>query len=235
MARMMLKAFLFSTFAMIGTTISPAMPFKRTALPIDLVGVIVNPRSPKNSVCLVRLAAAPNKIEVAQSGDKVFHLAEIRAVEHEKIVLKNLISNMVEDLYFGKIEAAAPFPPPPKAQVVDTPNAPQGLKIGVPKDVVEYFKANLKEFLDTAYATPHVREDNGKQVIDGFEINRVQKGAIVDQLGIREGDIIVEANGVNLDSLTKVISVYQLAQKTSQIDLVIIRQGKRLKITFQQK
>ena len=72
-------------------------------------------------------------------------------------------------------------------------------------------------------------------MIDGFEIRSVKKGSIVDQLGIRAGDVILEVNGTKLDGLDKIVSVYQGSQEATRIELMVLREGKIRTLSFSQK
>lgn len=216
--------------------LTQAVEIRPTKLPIDLVGVIVNSHSPEKSVCLLRRTAPDKTEETARPGDRVFRVANILAVESQKVVLKNLATGELEDLSFWKTTPPEPIrrpqsvPPPVIAAV-----APREIVIDVPKETVEYFKANLKDVLNSAFAAPRMREESGKSVIDGFEISRIKKGGIVSQLGILDGDVVVEANGVKLDSLDKVLALYRQSQEAARVDLVVLRGGRRMTISFRQK
>lgn len=221
----------------LGQTALPVAISRQTLLPIDLVGVIVNRHAPEKSVCLLRSSTPARMTEMAQPGDTVFQLAIVQAVEPEKVLLKNLATNDIEDLGFWKTKPLAVTPPPPLQAALPAiaPSAAQENGIVIPKSVVDHYRTNLKEFLDSATAAPHFRDEGGQRVIDGFEISSIKKGAIVDQLGFRLGDVIIEANGTRLDSLDKVLSLYQKSLTATRVDLIVLREGKRQTISFRQK
>jgi type II secretory pathway component PulC len=217
-------------------TLAPAVEIRPTKLPIDLVGVIVNSHSPEKSVCLLRRTAPDKAEETARPGDCIFQVANILAVESQKVVLKNLATGDLEQLSFWK---TAPPEPMPRLQSVPSPViaavAPREIVMDIPKEIVEHFEANLNDVLNSAFAAPRTRVESGKSVIDGFEISRIKKGGIVSQLGILEGDVVVEANGVKLDSLDKVLTLYRQSQEAARVDLVVLRGGRRTTISFRQK
>jgi S1-C subfamily serine protease len=63
----------------------------------------------------------------------------------------------------------------------------------------------------------------------------VKKGSIVDQLGFRVGDIILEVNGTRLDGLDKALSAYQASREASRVELTVLRDGKARTLSFSQK
>jgi type II secretory pathway component PulC len=220
-----------------GQTTEPVAFNRPTLLPIDLVGVVVNKGTPEKSVCVLRTTGSTGTPIYAQPGDKVFQLAVIQAIATESILLKNLATEEIESLGFWKTRppAIAPVAPSkPAPAPIEIPAAPER-EVVVPKAVVDHYKANLKDFLDSASATPHFRDEGGRRVMDGFEIGGIKKGAIVDQLGFKVGDIILEVNGVRLDSLDKVMTLFQQAQSATRAELVVLRDGKRLTKSFSQK
>ncbi len=169
-------------------------------------------------------------VRAAQVGDQIFRL------KSKRMILPHLASNNPEVLRFSRNKPFVSSPPPlpgclPRAKVL----SPQEVKVEIPRDVVEYYKLNLAEFLESASAVPHYKKDRAQRVIEGFEIRNIKKDAIVDQLGIKNGDVIVEANGIKIDSLERSISAYQGALAINQVDLTILRNGQKIRIKLRLK
>jgi len=214
----------------------PAAVRLPTDLPIGLVGVVVNRSSPERSVCLLRQAETGGQPILAGPGDTVFGLAVVHEIGPEAVVLANLARGELEILSFWKTKRPPPLPPAPapKSDLVPADDPPVK-EIVLPKSVVDHYRANLKEFMDAATAGPRVRTVDGRSVIDGFQIQSVKKGSIVEQIGFLAGDVIVEVNGVKLDGLDKVLGVYQKFKDASSVELLVLRGGKTRTVSFSQK
>lgn len=220
----------------LGQSARPMAPGSKNPLPIDLIGIVINQGSPEKSVCLLRSSAPDGATILAQSGDTVFRIAVVQAIDPNDVFLKNLATNGIEVLHFGERAgpAAKPAPAPPPLPPI-APDAPPEQERVIPKSVVDHFRANLKDVLDAATAAPRLRTVEGRSMIDGFEIRSVKKGSIVDQLGFRAGDVILEVNGAKLDGLDKVVSAYQGSREATRVELTVLRDGKTRTLSFSQK
>lgn len=223
----------------LGPTAPPAAAGQSASLPIDLLGVVVNQNSPERSVCLLRPSASAGSPVLAQQGDTVFQVAVVQAIVREDVFLKDLATGRIEILSFRKparpAQAPAPLPALPPALPPAAPDAPPDKERVIPKSVVDHYRANLRDFLDAATAAPRLRTVEGRGVIDGFEIQSVKKGSIVDQLGFQAGDVILEVNGAKLDGLDKVLSLYQASRDATRVELTVLRGGKTRTIALSQK
>lgn len=232
---LLLLAMIAGTLGM-GQAARTEAPGRTTSLPIDLVGIVINQGSPERSVCLLRSSTSAGTPILAQPGDMVFQIAVVQAIDSNDVFLKNLATKGIEILRFGEPGGPAGKPAPAPAPLPAlAPDAPPEQERVIPKSVVDHYRANLKDFLDAATATPRLRTVEGRSVIDGFEIRSVKKGSIVDQLGFRAGDVILEVNGAKLDGLDKVVSAYQGSREATRVELTILRDGKTRALSFRQK
>jgi type II secretory pathway component PulC len=222
----------------LGQSARPVAPGRQIPLPIDLIGIVINQGSPDKSVCLLRSAAPGGATILAQAGDTVFQIAVVRAIDPNDVFLENLATNGIEILHFGEragpVRKPAPAPVPAPLPAV-APDAPPEQERVIPKSVVDHYRANLKDILDAATVAPRLRTVEGRSMIDGFEIRNVKKGSIVDQLGFRAGDVILEVNGAKLDGLDKVVSAYQGTREATRVELTVLRDGKTRTLSFSQK
>ena len=222
----------------LGQSARPVSAGRQNPLPINLIGIVINQGSPEKSVCLLRSSAPDGATILAQSGDTVFRIAVVQAIDPNDVFLKNLATNGIEVLQLreqaGPAGNPAPAPAPAPVPAV-APDAPPEQERVIPKSVVDHYRANLKDFLEAATAVPRMRTEEGRSMIDGFEIRSVKKGSIVDQLGFRAGDVILEVNGAKLDGLDKVVSAYQGNREATRVELTVLRDGKTRTLSFSQK
>ena len=205
-------------------------------LPIELLGVVVNSSLAARSSCLIRLSPAATKASLFRPGEKAFEIAEIVKIGGDGVIIKNLVSNTLEYLTFWE---KMPFP----SHQPQAPSLPRvrlkssgKITVDISAEVLRHYSNNIGEILDSAYAAPRYRnEKDGRKSIEGFEISRIKKDGIVDYLGFRDGDILVEVNGEALDSLEKVLKFISQIQNWPQAELIVLRGTHQLKIVFQRK
>jgi membrane-associated protease RseP (regulator of RpoE activity) len=104
------------------------------------------------------------------------------------------------------------------------------------RDALNRSLANLPELLTSAVATPHFREvGNGQSIIEGFELDSIKAASAVDQLGLQNGDVVMEVNGDKLVSAASVLRLFGQAQAMSQAKLTVLRNGQRMTIVVNVK
>ena len=65
---------------------------------------------------------------------------------------------------------------------------------------------------------------NGKTV--GFKLVELEKGSLLEQIGLRVGDLVVEINHVKLNSPEKALQIFQQIREANNISLGLMRNGK---------
>jgi general secretion pathway protein C len=92
----------------------------------------------------------------------------------------------------------------------------------ISKAVADNARANLGSLLQTARMIPQVK--NGKTV--GFELVELKKGSLLEKIGLRVGDLVVEINQVKLNSPGKALQIFQQVREAKNITLSLMRNGK---------
>lgn len=221
-------------------------PLPRTALPLTLVGVIVDAAEPSNSLCLIRCAYPVPRVRTFGPGENACDLAEVQEVRADAIVIRNLLANRSEllSLQDAKPPAATPAPMEAKdpAQALPAPPPPvlrrssDVVTIELAEESVRHYLANLPELLASARATPRYRSTGfGQQTIEGFEIDQIKTGGVVEQMGLKSGDVILDLNGQPLDSLASAIRLFGQAQSMPQSRMTVLRNGQRMTFVLNRK
>jgi general secretion pathway protein C len=211
-----------------------------TGLPMALVGTMVDSGEPSRSACLVRCIQSPERkyASMLQAGETACDLAEIREIRTDAIILRNLSTNRLELLALQETGASkgvrADAGAAARAPIV---NEEAGLvTVDVPKASVDHYLVNLSELLSSAQAMPRFRGTaNGQRVIEGFELTQVRAGSVVEQVGLKSGDVIVDVNGEPLDSLPTVLRLFGQAQTMGQATVTVIRGSQRMTFVFNTK
>lgn len=91
----------------------------------------------------------------------------------------------------------------------------------ISKTVADHARANLNSLLRTARVIPEVK--NGNTV--GFRMVELQKGSLLEKIGLQVGDLIVEINQVELNSPEKALQIFQQVREANNISLGLMRDG----------
>lgn len=221
-------------------------PLPRTALPLTLVGVIVDAADPSGSLCLIRCTYPLQRARTFGPGENACDVAAIEEVRADAVVIRNLLANRSEllSLQEAKPASAAPVPageadaarssPAPLPPVVRA--APDVVTIEVPEASVTHYLANLPELLRSARASPRYRDaEFGRRVIDGFEIDQIKPAGVVEQMGLKNGDVVLDLNGQPLNSLESAVRLLGQAQGMAQSRMTVLRNGQRMTFVLNRK
>ena len=218
-----------------GAALQPQPSLPRTALPLALTGVAVDAAVPARSICLVRCPSSTQNqgTSIAGPGEHACDLAEIREIRDDAVVIRNLTTDRLELLPLqDKSEPAAPSPSANAASAPATGESADQLTVTLGRESVDHYLVNLSELLAAALATPHYASAGGPATMDGFELGSIKAGSIVEQLGFRNGDVILEVNGDKLDSLETVIGLLGQARSLTQAKVIVARGGRRMTFVF---
>ncbi len=92
----------------------------------------------------------------------------------------------------------------------------------ISKAVADNARANLNSLLQTARMIPQIKA--GKTV--GFKLVELEKGSLLEKIGLRVGDLVVEINQVKLNSPEKALQIFQQVREANNITLSLMRNGK---------
>lgn len=128
-------------------------------------------------------------------------------------------------------EPSASAPPARRQASAAPPSAPQtdseGIRPVGPNrwliegGVVEQARGNLGEVLKSARMEP--RLVNG--ATDGFVIAMLQPGSLLSQMGFHKGDVVLQVNGMPLDSPEKALQIFQQLREARSLRVHVERQG----------
>lgn len=91
----------------------------------------------------------------------------------------------------------------------------------ISRAVADNARANLNSLLQTARVIPELK--NGQTI--GFKLVEMEKGSLLEKIGLRVGDLIVEINQVELNSPEKALQIFQQVREANNISLGLIRNG----------
>lgn len=206
----------------------------RTDLPLLLTGVMVDSAKPSRAACLIRCLPPSTRksASMLQAGDTACDLAEVKEIRPDAVVIRNLQSDRLELLALpdaGAPAARRPVAAEGSLEPVVVNEARGVVSVDVSKTAVDQYLMNLSDLLASAQAAPRVRAaPGGRQVIDGFELRQIRAGSVVEKVGLKEGDVLLEVNGVPLDGLPTVLRLFGQAQADGQAALTVLRGSERM-------
>jgi len=188
----------------------------RTSGSFVLVGTIV---AGEDSFALIK---SGSKTSIFQLGDELAPGVFVSEISRKLVVLKD--HGVRKELPLKQRKGAG-------ARLVRQKN-PAASKRGIvavdenswkiSKAVAKNARLNLNSLLQTARMIPQVK--NGKTV--GFKLVELEKGSLLEQIGLRVGDLVVEINHVKLNSPEKALQIFQQIREANNISLGLMRNGK---------
>lgn len=171
-----------------------------------------------------------SKVEVFGLGSEIAPGMTIVDIERRKVVV--LERGERRELLLVEEQTATTRPaarPTARGSAPAAPAAAQGgvIDLGegrfrVDRGMVDSARSNMGALLQSARMLPHM--ENGQTT--GFRLVGMQRGSLLEQLGLRLGDVVVEINQVKLDSPEKALQIFQQVREANNISLGLIRNGK---------
>lgn len=187
-----------------------------------LIGTVV---AGEYSLALINTGS---KVEVFGLGSEIAAGVTVDLIERRKVVVLERGERRELLLVEDQVAASQPATRRAPAAAAATPTAAQGgvVDLGegrfrVDRGMVDSARANMGALLQSARMIPHM--ENGQT--NGFRLVGMQRGSLLEQLGLRLGDILVEINQVRLDSPEKALQIFQQVREANNISLGLIRNG----------
>jgi len=98
----------------------------------------------------------------------------------------------------------------------------------IPSDEAERARTNLNALLKTARMTPNIVDGR----TEGFQVVTVQPRSLLAQMGLRPRDVLMEINGVELDSPEKALQIFYQLREARNLSLSLVRNGEPLTFDY---
>lgn len=121
--------------------------------------------------------------------------------------------------------AAAPAGAKPGGQV----QAVGENRFVIPQEVAEQARGNINALLKQARVEPNIV--NGKT--EGFVVRMIQPRSLLANLGIQRGDVLMQVNGVELNSPEKALQIFQQLREAKNISIGLTRGGNNLNFQYE--
>ncbi len=210
------------------TPSAQAQPSARTDL--TLLGTVA---AGPDSLALIR---AGREVEIYRLEDDVPGGGRLEKIERNQVHIKNPDGTTeILPLYQGDDQGAARTAARPTRKSTRPQSAGAGIRpVGenrweISQEEVEKARGNLNELLKQARMEPHIV--NGQT--EGFVVRMIQRNSLLAKLGIRRGDVVMQVNGVELDSPEKALQIFQQLREARNINIGLSRNGERMNFEYE--
>ena len=195
----------------------------KSPLNARLIGTVTGP--PDSSLALIE-DRGKRSSDFYQIGDSLMGQATILAIERNRVIISR--AGVQESLLIYEEEITALAPPSQNRGSTQTTEQEENTQFEIRQVTEDSFEIdrfsfeeatkNLGNLMTQARVVPHFVE--GK--ISGYKIFAIEPGSIYTEIGMANGDIIQNINGIEIDSPEKALQLLaQLKNETNfQIDLV---------------
>ncbi|WP_092349572.1 hypothetical protein [Desulfuromusa kysingii] len=99
----------------------------------------------------------------------------------------------------------------------------------IPKRTADATRENLSAELRLAQMQPRIT--NGKT--DGFIVRRLKRTSILNKLGLKRGDVVLNINNIPLDGPESGLQIFQQLREARQISLAVERKGEAMTFSYE--
>ena len=189
---------------------------------------IILPSEPANAVALVRRPES-NFARAVKVGEKIYGFefievsdGAVRFKQGDGIVRLTLFGQWQRSntsvIVDGKLTEEIDTPNPPDAGYGQVPELSGEMKRQQQRSLLEERLAReIPPILTKTGLTPRVEEG----VVTGFRITRIPKGTVLDEAGIRTGDVLLSVNEISLNSPYALMELYPRLQEVDEIRVLL--------------
>ena len=198
---------------------------------------------PKNMKLLGTVAAGDDslaliqidrELELYHLGDELAGGGSIEEISRNRVTIRNRDKSLTtlvlsqDDQTAGKAPQAAKTSRNSNAVGDDIKQIDDDHWV-VPRDTAEKTRSNLAVEMRLAQLQPRITDGQ----TDGFMIRRLRRNSILNKLGLKRGDVIMQVNNMTLDSPETALQIFQQLREARQISVGIERKGATQTFTYE--
>jgi type II secretion system protein C len=150
-------------------------------------------------------------------GDDVFGAGRLSAVYADKVSIS--AEGRVFDLILPEIKSVAA--PPASSPAFASQPMSSSKEMTFDREQIKKFLDNPNDLLTGARLIPRIRD--GRQ--EGFIVREIRPGGVYENMGLKNEDIILRANRVELNSPGDGVKIFTMIRELDRMELDIIRNG----------
>jgi len=190
---------------------------EKSKLPLSLLGTFAASDPGQSRATL--LDKEKNETLVVGIGDEIKSAAQVQRIERRRIVL--LENGAPRELTFGDEDGGPPsiLRANPAQRTAAEPPAVRSAQDGavVSRDAIQKSMRDPSALVSQARVLP--KFESGKLV--GLQVNGIKPGSLFQEMGLQEGDVITQFNGIAVNSPAQSATIFQELANASQFNVVV--------------
>jgi len=194
---------------------------------IILMGTVVGPKNFSYAVFEDKSDAASGKQEVFRCGERVYNYGTLTNVKRDSVELTNgtntfeikIMELQIKEIQEKNTESNQTLSPrriSERHYILDQRRVQQALD-------------KPEQILTHARLLPNIQD--GKQ--EGFRVSEVKHGGLYDSLGLRNGDILLRVNNLEISNPEAAMQAFSALGGMNSVNLDIIRDGSKMTLSYE--
>lgn len=196
-----------------------------------LIGTVVGPEKLNYAIFKDKSGASSRQEDVFALGDMVFSYGKLIKVENNSVEIEQESSIHKLTIPYDKISAPAEQS---RSRSSGKSRRSFARKVSereyiVDRQTVQQSISNPEHIMTDARLLPNFV--NGKQ--EGFIISEVKPDGLYDHLGLKNGDVLLKVNGLEMSNPEVAIQAMSALKGMNRVNLAIIRSGENMSMSYQ--
>jgi general secretion pathway protein C len=160
--------------------------------------------------------------------------ATVKSIEWDKVILNHNGKDEVLELANKSILTPPKPAPVPSPATAAAPSDGSGIQATgenqylVPRSEVDGALENMSQLFTQIRAVPHF--EGGQSI--GFRLFAIRRGSLFDKIGLKNGDIITDINGTEMNDPSRAVSLLQELRDANDLSVKVIRNQQPTTLTY---
>ncbi|HKA15853.1 MAG TPA: type II secretion system protein GspC [Myxococcota bacterium] len=190
---------------------------EKSKLPVTLLGTFAATDPDLSRATL--MDKEKNETLVVGIGDQIKNTATVNRIERRRVVITE--NGAPRELTFGDEEGAQPTiqraRPTRRAAAAQSAIRQTQSGVAVSRDAIQKSMRDPSELLSQARVLP--KFEQGQMV--GLQVNGIKPGSLFQEIGLQEGDVITQFNGIAIDSPDQSAKIFQELANAAEFNVVV--------------
>jgi general secretion pathway protein C len=209
------------------STVGAGAPTSRAALnlasKLKLLGVVIGDRGGVSAI--VEELSSKRQL-FFQLHDQIPDVGEITEIRRDGMLVRQ--GDQQEFLELAASQVEKPPAPPVAAGPASAPGPGMPVRTVLDRRDVDLAMSDLPKLLSQARAVPYLV--NG--VMNGFRLDAVAPSSFYDKIGLKQGDVLQQVNGVDIRDPGTMLTLFQQLRNEKTVKLDVLRNNQRTAMTF---